>query len=143
MPAVLTIDQLSVGQTHAKQVAVTQEMMISFTRALGDHQSFHQDPEMAKQSYFGRMVSPGMLTASLIGFVLGTEFPGLGTIYVAQSLKFVKPVYDGDLLTVSITVLEIIPQRSRVRLITDVRNQDGQTVLAGQAEIIPPARPEP
>ncbi|MFH1036041.1 MAG: MaoC family dehydratase [Pseudomonadota bacterium] len=134
----LTMAQLSVGQTHCKQVPITLEMMVTFTRSLGDHQSFHQDPEMAKQSYFGRMVSPGMLTASLIGLVLGTEFPGLGTIYVTQELKFVKPVYVGDVLTISLTVREIVPQRQRVRLDTTVSNQEGQIVLTGQAEIIPP-----
>lgn len=135
----LTIDQLKVGHIHEKDVEMTEEMMIGFTRSLGDHDSFHQDPEMAKESYFGRIVAPGMLTASLIGFVLGTEYPGLGTIYVSQGLKFLKPVYAGDVLTISVSVLEVLPNRNRVRLSTLVLNQDGQAVLEGQAEIIPPA----
>ncbi|MBI4799390.1 MAG: MaoC family dehydratase [Desulfarculus sp.] len=140
MPASLSIDQLWPGQTHQMRVMVSQEMMIAFTRSLGDHQSFHQDPEMAKRSFFGRMVAPGMLTASLIGRALGTEFPGLGTIYVSQELKFVKPVFAGDLLTISLAVLEIMAQRNRVRLDTTVLNQEGLTVLSGRAEIIPPAK---
>lgn len=137
------MDKIRVGHTHEKDVRMTEEMMIAFTRALGDYDSFHQDPEMAKESYFGRMVAPGMLTASLIGFVLGTEYPGLGTIYVSQGLKFIKPVYVGDLLTISVSVLEVLPERNRVRLSTMVSNQDGQLVLDGQAEIIPPAEPGP
>ncbi len=137
----LTIERIKVGHTHIKDVQMTEEMMIGFTRSLGDHDSFHQDPEMAKQSYFGRIVAPGMLTASLIGFVLGTEYPGLGTIYVSQGLKFIKPVYAGDILTISVSVLEVLPERNRVWLNTLVNNQDGQAVLDGQAEIIPPAGP--
>jgi acyl dehydratase len=137
----MTIKDIKVGHTHEKDVEMTEEMMIGFTRSLGDHDSFHQDPEMAKDSYFGRIVAPGMLTASLIGFVLGTEYPGLGTIYVSQRLKFIKPVYVGDLLTISVSVLEILPERNRVRLGTLVRNQEGQAVLDGQAEIIPPPEP--
>jgi len=135
----LTIDRIAVGRSHRKTVTMTEEMMIAFTRSLGDHDSFHQDPEMAKDSYFGRIVAPGMLTASLIGFVLGTEFPGLGTIYVSQNLKFVKPVYAGDRLTISVSVLEVMRERNRVSLDTLVENQDGQPVLRGRAEIIPPA----
>jgi acyl dehydratase len=135
----LSIDRIKVGHTHEKDVQMTEEMMIGFTRSLGDYDSFHQDPEMAKGSYFGRIVAPGMLTASLIGFVLGTEYPGLGTIYVSQGLKFLKPVYVGDVLTISVSVLEVLPKRNRVRLSTLVINQDGQAVLDGQAEIIPPA----
>lgn len=137
----LTIKNIKKGHTHVKDVQMTQEMMIGFTRSLGDHDSFHQDPEMAKDSYFGRIVAPGMLTASLIGFVLGTEFPGLGTIYVSQGLKFIKPVFVGDQLTISVSVLEVLPERNRVRLTTIVKNQDGQTVLDGKAEIIPPQAP--
>lgn len=138
MTKALTIEKIRVGHTHEKRVPMTQEMMIAFTRSLGDHDSFHQDPEMAKESYFGRIVAPGMLTASLIGFVLGTEYPGLGTIYVSQDLKFIKPVYAGDVLTISVSVLEVLPERNRVRLNTLVQNQDGRAVLEGQAEIIPP-----
>jgi acyl dehydratase len=138
MPGPIGIDQLAVGDTHSKIVRMTQEMMIDFTRAIGDYQSFHQDPEMAKDSYFGKIVAPGMLTASLLGFVLGTEYPGLGTIYVSQDLKFKKPVFAGDELCIRLTVSEILPGRNRVRLDTRVSNQDGELVLTGQAEIIPP-----
>ncbi|MCB2191393.1 MAG: MaoC family dehydratase [Deltaproteobacteria bacterium] len=136
----LSIDNLEVGQSHSKTVTMTEEMMISFTHSLGDHQSFHQDPDMAKDTFFGRIVAPGMLTASLLGFVLGTEFPGLGTIYVSQELQFTKPVYAGDDLTISLTVDKLMPERNRVRLATLVQNQDGQTVLKGTAEVIPPLR---
>ncbi len=137
-PRGLTLEDLAEGQSHRKTVAMTEEMMIAFTRSLGDNTSFHQDPEMAKDSYYGRIVAPGMLTASLIGFVLGTEFPGLGTIYVSQDLRFVRPVFVGDMLTISVTVLEVRRERRRVRLSTLVENQDDETVLEGQAEIIPP-----
>jgi len=138
MPGPVAIDRLAVGDSHSKQVRMTEKMMIDFTRALGDYKSFHQDPEMAKDSYFGKIVAPGMLTASLIGFVLGTEYPGLGTIYVSQDLRFLKPVFAGDLLTITIAVLEVMLERNRVRMSTVVENQDGVAVLSGQAEIIPP-----
>lgn len=140
MPQGLSINSIEVGHTHQKTITMTEEMMISFTHSLGDHQSFHQDPDMAKDTFFGRIVAPGMLTASLVGFVLGTEYPGLGTIYVSQELNFTKPVYAGDALTISVTVEQVMPDRNRVRLATLVENQDGQTVLKGMAEIIPPLR---
>ncbi len=140
MPQGVSLNNITVGHTHRKTMTMTEEMMISFTHSLGDHHSFHQDPALAKDSFFGRIVAPGMLTASLVGFVLGTEYPGLGTIYVSQALNFTKPVYAGDELTIAVTVLEVLPGRNRVRLETTVANQEGQTVLRGVAEIIPPLR---
>lgn len=138
MPGPFAIDRLAVGDSHSKKVRMTEKMMIDFTRALGDFTSFHQDPEMAKDCYFGKIVAPGMLTASLLGFVLGTEYPGLGTIYVSQDIKFLKPVFAGDLLTITVSVLQVMTERNRVKMSTMVENQDGIKVLSGQAEIIPP-----
>ncbi len=138
MPEGISIERLFVGQEHSKRVRITEGMMVDFAHSLGDHTSFHQDPEKAKRSFYGRNVSPGMLTASLIGMVLGTEFPGEGTIYVSQELNFLRPVFAGDELTLRVTVRQVLSGRNRVRVQTKVINQEGETVLDGLAEVMPP-----
>lgn len=134
----LTIDQLHVGQKHQRTMLMTEQMMADYARAVGDRHSLHHDPITARESYFGGLVSPGMLTAGLIGLVLGTEFPGLGTVYVSQDLKFLKPVRAGDQLTINLQISEIIPSQNRVRLNTTIDNQHGHPVLSGNATVMPP-----
>ncbi len=81
-----------------------------------------------------------MLTAALVSTVLGLKLPGPGTIFLSQSMRFVKPVYIGDTVTATVEVAEIIAARNRVRLATRCTNQAGETVGEGEALVIAPAR---
>ena len=80
-----------------------------------------------------------MLGASLISTVFGTRFPGPGTIYLGQSLKFRKPVHIGDTLTVTVTVKSLDALKHRLTLATRCINQDGDVVIEGEAEVMAPS----
>ena len=79
-----------------------------------------------------------MLGGSLISTVLGTDFPGPGTIYVSQSLRFLRPVHPGDRLTVTVTVTSLDTTKRRAVLDTRCVDQDGAAVIEGEAEVVPP-----
>lgn len=49
----------------------------------------------------------GILVSSLVFTVIGMELPGLGAIYLEQNLKFIKPVYIGDMATAIVKVVKI------------------------------------
>ncbi len=80
-----------------------------------------------------------MLTAGIMSGVFGTQFPGQGTIYISQTVRFVRPVFIGDEVTVSLEVLEVDPEKNRLKVETTCLNQDGKRVLTGQAVVMPPA----
>jgi phosphate acetyltransferase len=71
--------------------------------------------------------------------VLGTEFPGPGTIYLGQNLRFRRPVKVGDTITIKVTAKEKDPEKRKVILDTECLNQDGEVVVSGTAEVIAPA----
>eukprot|EP01062_Namystynia_karyoxenos_P034115 TRINITY_DN25031_c0_g1_i2.p1 TRINITY_DN25031_c0_g1~~TRINITY_DN25031_c0_g1_i2.p1 ORF type:complete len:144 (+),score=12.28 TRINITY_DN25031_c0_g1_i2:48-479(+) len=75
----------------------------------------------------------GLLAASLIGAVMGSELPGPGSVYFSQSLRFRRPAVAGDLLTARVEVLAVRPATSVVRLSTAVRDSQGNVVLDGEA----------
>lgn len=58
----------------------------------------------------------------------------------SRESSFTKPVYAGDEINIWVTLDKVMPKRNRARLATLVENQEGQTVLRGMAEIIPPLR---
>ena len=62
------------------------------------------------------------------------KLPGEGTIYLGQNLKFTRPVYIGDTVTAKVEVAEFI-KKDIVKLITTVTNQDGKTVVEGDAVV--------
>ncbi len=99
----------------------------------------HVDQTFAKSDFFHRIVAHGMWGAALISTVLGTQLPGPGTIYVDQSLHFLKPVGLGDTITVTVTVKEKVEKTHRVIFECRVSNQHGEEVISGTAEVIAPA----
>ena len=134
-----TIDRLSVDQTYEKEVTITAEMIECFAQATGDHNPIHLDEAYAKETIFKTRVAHGMLQAGILSGILGTEFPGIGTIYLSQTIKFMKPVFIGDRLTFRLRVLELIDEKNRIRLETLCINQNGKIVFTGEALVMPPA----
>ena len=122
-----------VGQTASLRRTVTASDVEAFARVTGDNNPVHLDESAAAATRFHRRIAHGMLVASYISALLGTEFPGPGTIYVSQTLTFLKPVFLGDSLVVSATVSKYRPDRAILTMATSVVNQRGEKVLSGEA----------
>jgi phosphate acetyltransferase len=86
------------------------------------------------------VVAHGMWGAALISALLGTKFPGAGTIYLEQVLHFTKPVRVGDTLTVTVTVTRKEDDKKAVELDCQVVNQKGVRVLQGMARVLAPTQ---
>ncbi len=133
-----TIQELSVGDQVHHSKTITQEDVETFGDIIQDHNPAHFDAEYAKQTMFKKRISHGMLVGSLFSGLIGTKLPGNGTIYTKQSLKFTKPVYFNDVITASITITHINEEKNRVVLDCKAVNQDGDVVIVGEAEVMPP-----
>jgi len=133
-----TFDELEVGES-AELVRTLQHQDIElFAVMSGDVNPAHVDEEFARSDLFHKVIAHGMWGGALISAVLGTELPGPGTIYLNQSLSFRRPVGLGDTVTVRVTVREKKPEKKRVILDCECLNQDGETVITGDAEVIAP-----
>ena len=100
-----TFDELQPGDSASLVRQLTYKDIEVFAIVSGDVNPSHVDEAYAKSDMFHGVVAHGMWGAALISTVLGTELPGPGTIYVSQSLNFLRSVVPGDTLTVSATVL--------------------------------------
>ena len=45
----------------------------------------------------------GVLAASLISTVMGMKLPGEGTVFIEEQVRFLKPVFYGDMITAKVT----------------------------------------
>nr|WP_321441413.1 bifunctional enoyl-CoA hydratase/phosphate acetyltransferase [uncultured Hyphomonas sp.] len=133
-----TYDQIRVGDTASLERTVTENDIELFALVSGDVNPAHLDAEFAAKDIFGKPVAHGMWTASLVSAVLGTTLPGPGCIYLGQTIAFTKPVFPGDTVTATVTALEKQDKKRLVRLETVCTNQDGETVLKGEATVIAP-----
>ena len=133
------VAEIRVGDGASLQRQVTERDIQLFAAVSGDVNPAHVDALYAKTSHFHQIIAHGMLGGSLISSVLGTQFPGPGTIYLGQTLKFLKPVHIGDTLTVTVSVISLNTGNRHVRLDTRCINQVGDVVIEGEAEVIAPA----
>lgn len=135
-PTRTAFERLNVGETASRTKTVTMADIVGFAAVSGDTNPIHLDEDYARTTRFEGRIAHGMLAGGLISAVLGTQLPGPGAIYLAQSLKFRAPVRPGDLVTAAVTVKEV---RADHRLVLATRcTVDGRTVVEGEATLLLP-----
>ena len=130
------IDELQVGQAAEMAKTVTEADIAMFAAVTGDFNPVHVDAVAAAQSRFGERIAHGMLSAGFISAVIAMRLPGPGSIYLSQTLRFTKPVRIGDTVTTRVEVVEVVAPKRRLRLATVCRNQNGETVVEGEAVVL-------
>jgi acyl dehydratase len=143
-------EDLEIGaETHFGSYEVTREEVLDFARKY-DPQPFHLSDEEAAKTHFGRLAASGwhtcaMTMAVIARAVVNDEQAGLGSPGVDE-LRWLKPVYPGDRLTVRGKVVDKTPSRSKpeigsVRTETTVTNQDDVPVMRFTSIVLMRRRP--
>ncbi len=133
-----TFDEIEVGDSSSLVRTLRQEDIQMYAIMSGDINPSHVDPEYAHSSMLREVIAHGMWGGALISNVLGTQFPGPGTVYVDQTLHFDHPVRVGDTVTVTITCEKKFPRNHHMIFDCVCTNQDGQKVITGTAEVLAP-----
>jgi acyl dehydratase len=128
--------KMKLGDSAEITKTIEQTDVAAFADLTGDHNPVHVNEEFAKTTRFGRRIAHGMLTASLISAVLANKLPGEGSVYLGQTLQFVKPVFPGDKITARVTVKEIREDKPIVKLETLCINQRDEIVIRGEATVL-------
>ncbi len=128
---------------------VTRDEVLDFARKY-DPQPFHLSDEAAAKTHFGRIAASGwhtcaMTMAVIARAVVEEEQAGLGSPGVDE-LRWLKPVYPGDCITVRGKVVDKTPSRSKpeigsVRTETTVTNQDDVPVMRFTSIVLMRRRP--
>ena len=133
-----TFDEIRVGDSATLVRTLRPEDIQLFAIMSGDVNPAHVDPEYARSSMFREVIAHGMWGGALISTVLGTQFPGPGTIYIDQTLHFSRPVGVGDTITVTLTATRKFDHNHHILFDCVCTNQDGQKVIRGTAEVLAP-----
>ncbi len=132
-------EDLEVGaKTSFGRYEVTRDEVIEFARKY-DPQAFHLDDAAAAKTHFGRLSASGWHTCAMVMRMLvdnmGTQQQaGLGSPG-QDELRWLKPVYPGDVLRIETELTEKTRSRSRpemgsMRSIIQVYNQNDVMVMS-------------
>ena len=133
-------DDIAIGDRNAfGHYQVTRDEVLDFARRY-DPQPFHLSDEEAAKTHFGRLAASGWHTTAMTMAMLvanmqaGEPQAGLGAAGIDE-LRWLKPVYPGDVLRCKTVVEDTRPSSSRpdigsTRTRMTVFNQDDVRVMS-------------
>jgi len=133
----IPFESFKVGQVQEfGAYEVTEKEVVEFARKY-DPQFFHLDPEAAKSSLFGGLCASGWHTCAMTMAMMVENMDKTGRSLGSpgiDELRWTRPVYPGDVLSVRMEVLELRPSKSKpgigfVTSRTTVSNQDATRVM--------------
>lgn len=129
------IDDFHVGQRAEFRKTFTDEDIEHFVAITGDENPLHVDDEFAARTFFGRRITHGMLTASILSTMVGMLLPGRGAIYRSQTLEFRRPVYVGETVIAIFEITAIDRESSTIEIDSRIVNEKDAVVIDGRCVV--------
>ncbi len=124
---------LMVGQKRAQSLTLTEEHVKTFSALTGDFNPLHFDESFAAKTKFKKLVVQGGLTTGFLHALVAMDMPSPGTVFLSQNWKFTAPVFIGDTITAESEEISIHESKPVTELKINVKRQNGETVLVGEA----------
>jgi acyl dehydratase len=120
---------------HAAREPSRRGTSSSSPRLTGDRNPLHYDGALSAGTRFGGIIVQGGVTTGLLNAVVAEDLPGPGSVFLEANWRFLAPVHPGDEITAEVEVLAAREDKPITTLRTTIANQDGVTVLDGQAVV--------
>ncbi len=129
--------KIQLNDIYKHEFSFSQSDIVKFAEVTGDKNPVHLDANYAATTMFKVPIMHGMLGASLFSKVFGTLFPGEGTIYLKQSLAFMKPMFVDTAYEAVFTVKEINTEKHRATIETTIIDKTtGALCTNGEATVM-------
>jgi len=121
--------------TYTYDVTFNQLNVNTFAEITGDNNPIHLDAAFAANTIFGKPIVHGFYSASVFSMVFGTKFPGEGTIYLYQDMKFLAPVFVEQPYKAKFEVLEVNAEKHIGTIKCVLEDENGKIVIEGTAKL--------
>lgn len=124
-----------IGDKFTKEFVIKLDDGIRFAEISGDNNPIHLDEQVAKNTRFGKRIVHGMLIGSYFSSIIGNDFPGNGSIYMEQDLKFLSPIYYDEMISLEVEIVDIIIEKKRIILSTKCLDSNQRLLVDGKAMV--------
>lgn len=134
-------DQLEVGMSvDIPSAVIEKEEMINFAK-LYDNIPLHTDEEYAKNTPFGKLIAPGVMSFMCVwAKYLQVDFFGEELLAgKSTKIEWIKPVFANDVLTSKATITNLIKRNEKngiAEVTINAYNQNGELVINGVTQAI-------
>lgn len=133
----MSIDDLEIGMSVEKIYTIRHEDAVKFSEMSGDWNPAHHDEDYAANSIFKQRVAHGMFSVIQFSGLLGMDLPGLGTLWLKQSVEFLRPAFFGHEYKAVVTVVAINAENNTVTFSTECFDQDDNKIIIGEGVVKP------
>ncbi len=126
---------VKIGDSFSHNLVYKQEDVNTFAKITGDNNPIHWNAEYAANTPFGKPIVHGFFSASVFSMVFGTKFPGEGTVYMYQDMKFLAPVFVEQPYTAKFEVLEVNTEKHVGIIKCTLEDAHGKLVIEGTAKL--------
>ena len=124
---------VAVGQTFTYRRTFSEGDVALFCGVTGDFNPYHQDATFVAESWYGRLIIPGLLTGSMITHIGGM----IGFLATEMNFQFKGAVYIGDTVKCVVTIRDKNEEKRWLSADAIFVNQHGATVLEAQFKGFP------
>jgi 3-oxoacyl-[acyl-carrier protein] reductase len=127
--------RLAIGDSASARIRVDAALIAATAQLTGDDNPIHLDAAAARRIGQSRPLAHGVIVLGVISKVIGTELPGRGSIWFGNDVEFIAPFYEGDELTITLTVAHISTATRVVVLDVAGRNARDAAVVRGRVSV--------
>ena len=126
-----------VGNLFEYQFVITQEQVSKFAEISGDNNPIHFDNDFAANTIFKKPIIHGIFSSSVFSKYFGMINPGKGTIYLKQSIEFLRPMYVDIQYKATFKIISIDTIKSKAIFETCIFDTNtNKKCISGEAEIM-------
>lgn len=127
----------AVGDTFNYSFKFTQEQVNSFAEISGDNNPIHLDAAFAAETQFKKPIIHGIFSASIFSKYFGTIWPGQGSIYLGQTIQFLRPMYVETEYEMQAVIKEIESARNKATIACKIIDKaTGKATMTGEATMM-------
>jgi acyl dehydratase len=132
---------IQIKDTYSYTFKFSQVDVQRFAEVTGDRNPLHLDAEYASKTIFKQPIMHGFLGGSVFSKVFGMLFLGEGTIYLKQSMEFLRPMLVDTDYEATFEVKEIDREKHRAIISTSIKDKNTQKeTLRGEAQVMHPQK---
>ena len=131
------MSKIQVNDVFKQEFSFSQEQVNKFAELTGDSNPLHLDAAYAATTPFKRPIMHGFLGGSVFSRIFGMFFPGEGTIYMRQTMEFMRPMFVDTVYEVIFTVIEANAEKHTATVRTEMFDKTTQKcTIKGEALVM-------